>query len=188
MIRVPGVIVAALVAAVGEASAASFILSEADRQAAVRVGERSTTVEDFDREWHVRHESGDVTVLTPFHRLAVAARHAAFRNEPLKPAEIQRVLKKDAGRLVVWVQLRGRSEDFARHYRPRLLHDTREIQPSFVQNERTAMRQGDSVYLARCVYGFPVRDLSGQARVTLLVADADGRDVGRISIDLSSMR
>jgi hypothetical protein len=38
------------------------------------------------------------------------------------------------------------------------------------------------------VYAFPVRDLNGQARLTLVVADADGRDVGRFPIDLSSMR
>jgi hypothetical protein len=187
VIRGLGVIAAVLVA-VGDASAASFTLSEADTRAALQAGERSTTVEDFDREWRVRQDGGDVLVLTPFHRLALAARHAAFKHEPLKPAEVQRVLRKDADRLVVWVRLRGRSEDFARHYAPRLLHETREIRPSFVQNERTAMRQGDGIYRARCVYAFPVRDLNGQARLTLVVADADGRDVGRFPIDLSSMR
>jgi hypothetical protein len=182
------VVFATALIAVGEAAAASFTLSEADKRAAMRVGERGTTSEDFDREWHVSLEAGDVTVLTPFHRLAVAARHAAFKNEPLKPAEVERLLKKAAGRLVVWVQLRGRSEDFARYYVPRLVHGTREIRPTFVQNERTAVRQDDGVYLARCVYGFPVRDLDGRARVALLLADGDGRDVGRFTIDLSSMR
>jgi hypothetical protein len=182
------VVIAAVLIAVGEGAAASFTLSEADKRAAMRVGERSTTSDDFDREWQVSHDGGDVLVLTPFHRLAVAARHAAFRNEPLKPAEVERVLKKDAGRLVIWVHLRGRSEDFARHYVPRLIQGPREIRPSFVQNERTARRQDDGVYLARCVYGFPVRDLNGRAGVALLVADADGRDVGRFTIDLSGMR
>jgi len=181
------VIVAALIA-VGEAAAASFTLGDADKRAAMGVGERGTTSEDFDREWRLSHDGGDVSVLTPFHRLAVAARHAAFKNESLKPAEIERVLKKDAGRLVVWVSLRGRSEDFARYYAPRLMQGTREIRPAFVQNERTAVRQDDGVYVARCVYGFPVRDLDGRARVALLVADADGRDVSRITIDLSAMR
>jgi hypothetical protein len=182
------VAIAAVLIVVGEAAAASFSLSEADKRAAMRVGERSTTSEDFDREWHVSHDGGDVTVLTPFHRLAVAARHAAFKNEPLKPAEVERLLKKEAGRLVVWVRLRGRSEDFARYYAPRLTQGTREIRPSFVQNERTALRQDDGVYLARCVYGFPVRDLDGRARAALVIADADGRHVGRFTLDLSSMR
>ena len=187
MIRALVVIAAALLA-VGEAAAASFTLSDADKQAAMKVGERSTTSEDFDREWRVSNDGGEVSVLTPFHRLAVAARHAAFKDEPLKAADIQRVIAKDAGRLVVWVSLRGRSEDFARHYAPRLVHGTREIRPTFVQNERTAIPQDGGVYLARCVYGFPVRDLDGRARVALLVADADGREVGRFTIDLSAMR
>jgi hypothetical protein len=172
----------------GQAAAASFTLSEAEKRAAVQSGERSTTVEDFDREWRVRGEGGEVTVLTPFHRLTVAARHAAFKNDPLKPLDIEKVVKKDAGRLIVWVSLRGRSEDFARYYVPRLLYGDREIKAAFVQNERTAVRQDDGAFLARCVYGFPVRDLDGRARVALVVADIEGRDLSRFTIDLAAMR
>jgi hypothetical protein len=179
---------AAALMATGEAAAASLALTDADRQAAIRAGERSTTADDYDREWRVGGEGGEALVLTPFHRLAVAARHAAFKNEPLKPAEIARTVRKDAGRLVVWVQLRGRSEDFARHYAPRLMYGTREIRPSFVQNERTAIRRDDGAFLARCAYGFPVRDLDGNARVVLIVADNEGRDVTRFTIDLAAMR
>jgi hypothetical protein len=188
VIRALVVLAAAALVVTGEAAAASFTLSDADKRAAVRVGERSTTVDDFDREWRLSNEGGDVTVLTPFHRLAVAARHAAFKNEPLKPVDVERVLKKDAGRLIVWVKLRGRSEGFARHYVPRLMAGTREIKATFVQNERTALRQDDGAYLARCVYGFPVRDLGGRDRVALIVADVEGRDLSRFTIDLAAMR
>ena len=187
MIRALVVIVAALVAA-GEVAAASFTLSEADKRAAMQVGERSTTSEDFDREWRVSGDGGEVTVLTPFHRLAVAARHAAFKNESLEPPAVEREINKDAGRLIVWVSLRGRSQTFARHYAPRLVQGTREIRPAFVQNERTALTQDDGAYLARCVYAFPVRDLDGRDPVTLIVADVEGRDVSRFTIDLASMR
>ena len=187
MIRALVVIVAVAIA-LGEAAAASFTLSEAERRAALQVGERSITAEDFDREWRVSGDGGEVAVLTPFHRLAVAARHAAFKHEPLEPSEVERVIKKDAGRLIVWVSLRGRRQDFARYYAPRLVQGTREIGPAFVQNERTALLQDDGVYLARCVYGFPVRDLDGRASVALIVADIEGRDVSRFTIDLASMR
>jgi hypothetical protein len=182
------VVFAAALLAVGDVAAASFTLTDADKRSAMQVGERSTTSEDFGREWRVSNDAGDVTVLTPFHRLALAARHAAFKNEPLKPAEVERVVKKDANRLVVWVSLRGRNEDFARHYAPRLMQGTREIRPAFVQNERTALRQEDGVFLARCVYGFPIRDLDAKAPLALIVADVEGRDVGRFTIDLASMR
>ena len=86
MIRGLVVIIAALIA-VGEAAAASFSLSEAERRAAVQAGERSITSEDFDREWRVSSDGGEVTVLTPFHQLAVAARHAAFKKDPLEPSD-----------------------------------------------------------------------------------------------------
>jgi hypothetical protein len=159
-----------------------------DKQAAIRTGERSTTVDGFDREWRVSIEGESATVLTPFHRLVLAARHAAFKSTPLKPAEVERTLKQDAGRLMVAVQLRGTREDFARHYTPRLLAGSREIKPTFVQNERTALRGDDGVFLARCLYGFPIRDLLGRERLDLTVSDADGRPVSRFTLDLATMR
>jgi hypothetical protein len=175
--------------AAGGAAAASFTLDDGARQAALKAGERSTLVEGFDHEWRVNGDGGEtLTVLTPFHRLLLAARNATFKNNPLKPAEIERAVKQDAQRLIVWVHLRGRSEDFARHYVPRLLDGTRDIKATFVQNERTAPRQDDGAYVARCVYGFPIRDLTGNGRVELAVADSDGRDVSRFTIDLSKMR
>ena len=181
--------VALVLLAAGGAAAASFTLDDGARQAALKAGERSTLVEGFDHEWRVNGDGGEtLTVLTPFHRLLLAARNATFKNNPLKPAEIERAVKQDAQRLIVWVHLRGRSEDFARHYVPRLLDGTRDIKATFVQNERTAPRQDDGAYVARCVYGFPIRDLTGNGRVELAVADSDGRDVSRFTIDLSKMR
>ena len=183
------VIVAVALGAAGDAAAASFSLDDADKRAAVQAGERSTVADGFDREWRVDGASGDsLTVLTPFHRLLLAARHAAFRKASLKPSEIERVLKQDADRLVVWVQLHGTTEGFARHYVPLLVDGTREIRASFVQNERTALRQDDGRYLARCVYGFPIRDLDGRRRVVLTVSDVEGREVNRFTIDLPRMR
>lgn len=180
---------AAVVALLGtEALAASLTLDDAEQQAAIRAGERSITSEAFDREWRVGSGGESVTVLTPFHRLMVAARHAAFKNETVTPAEVRRVLKQDAARLVVSVELRGKSEDFARYLVPRLLIGTREITPSFVQNERTPARRDDGVWMARCVYGFPIQDLNGRDRVTLRVSDAEGREVSRFTIDLAAMR
>ncbi|HEV8584566.1 MAG TPA: hypothetical protein VGT02_06310, partial [Methylomirabilota bacterium] len=98
------------------------------------------------------------------------------------------VLKESRDRLVVWVELRGRGEDFARLYTPRLMVGDREVRAVFVQNERTASRQEDGRYLARCVYGFPSRDLDGRGRAALIVSDGDGRDVTRFNIDLGKMR
>jgi len=179
----------AVLVVASEAPAASFTLTEADKRAAIHTGERSVTSEAFDREWRVSNGGGETaTVVTPFHRLAVAARHATFKNDPLKPTDVDRLVKEDAGRLVLWVSLRGRSEEFARFYVPRLVAGEREIKASFVQNERTAARQEDGGYMARCVYGFPIQDLTGRAKVALVVADPDGRDVSRFTIDLASMR
>jgi hypothetical protein len=179
---------AVLLLPAGGARAASFTLDDKAQQAAIRAGERSITTEAFDREWRVSSNGESVTVLTPFHRLVVASRHAAFKNSTIKPDEVSRVLKKDPGRLVVSVHLRGKSEDFARRYRPMLVAGTREIKPSFVQNEHTAIRQDDGVYVARCVYTFPSRELTERDRLVLRVADPEGREISRFTIDLAAMR
>jgi hypothetical protein len=180
---------AVLAARASATGAVALTLSDADKKEALQVGERSVLAETYDAEWRVSNDSGDtVTVLTPFHRLAIAARHAAFKKAPLKPGEPDKLLKQDAGRLVLMVRLLGRSEDFARHYDPKLVAGDRDIKPTFVQNERTAIRQENGGFVARCMYGFPVRELSAASRVALVVAAADGRDVRRFTIDLSTMR
>ena len=171
------------------AGGATFVLSEGQKQDAMRTGERSVTGDTLDAEWRVKNAAGETAlVMTPFHRLAIAARHATFSGKPLKPGEPDRILKENRDRLILWVNLHGKSEDFARYYVPRLLVADREIKASFVQNERTAIRQEDGRYLARCIYGFPTRDVPGRESVALVVADADARDVSRFVIDLAGMR
>src|SRR5205814_1198448 len=85
----------AVLVVASEAPAASFTLTEADKRAAIHTGERSVTSEAFDREWRVSNGGGETaTVVTPFHRLAVAARHATFKNDPLKPTDVDRLVKE----------------------------------------------------------------------------------------------
>lgn len=187
--RVAPVAAALVLATAAPAFAASLALTDAQKREAVRVGERSITQETFGGEWRVRGGDGETaTVITPFHRLALAARNAAFDQKVVKPAEVERLLREQAGRLVLWVALKGSKEDFARYYAPRLVVGDREVKASFVQNERTPARQDDGQYVARCVYGFPTRDLTGTTRAALIVADADGKDVARFNVDLGAMR
>ena len=182
-------IVVLILLAAAPVEGASLVLSNGEREQALALGERSIISESFDDEWRVKNDAGETAlVLTPFHRMALAARHAAFRNEPLKPADQEKLLKEQADRLIIWANLRGTREDFARFYAPRLLLGTREIAPAFVQNERTAVPAPNGGFVARCVYGFPTKELNGKARVVLVVRDADRRDVTRFAIDLAEMR
>jgi hypothetical protein len=126
--------------------------------------------------------------MTPFHRLALAARNAAFRREALRPRDIEAVVREASGRLAVWVRLYGPRPDFARFFAPVLLAGEGEVKPSFVQNERTARAEPDGRYLARCFYVFPTEGLSGGARLTLRIRDFEERDVATFTIDLAGMR
>lgn len=172
------------------AEAASLTLGDHERQEALKVGERSVTTETFGDEWRIVNGAGQkVVVYTPFHRLALAARHAAFKNEPLKLQEQERMLAELKDRLMLQVALRGPKEDFARYLTPRLRMGDREIEPSIVQNERTALPQEDGRFLARCTYWFPAETLTGTSRVVLMIRRAPAEHiVAEFDIDLARMR
>ncbi len=180
-----------LVSVLGSAplGAASFQLTPRQIDEALLFGREGVVSDAFDSEWQVvNSDGGSVSVVTPFHRLALAARHAAFKEEALKPREVTRLLRESRGRLSFWVTVRGSREDFARWYQPVLLAGGKELKASFVQNERTARREEDGRYVARCLYSFPTADLNPNGRIALVVRDHDGRNVARFNIDLATMR
>ena len=169
--------------------AALFSLMPRDRDEAVRVGRRSVTTEDWGGEWRVDGGAGQfLTVMTPFHRLALAARNSAFQDKELKPRDVDSVLKDQQGKVVLWATLRGAKVDFARFYIPMLVARQQEIKASFTQNERTALRGEDGQFTARCLYVFPAENVDPRATVTLLVRDGDEKLVAKFTVDLSTMR
>ena len=155
-----GAIVLALALAVTyvPAAGASLSLSEREQKQALVFGQRSVINETFGGEWRVVQGSGEsVEVVTPFHRLALAARHAAFKNEPLKPQDKEKLLTELKDRLMFWVYLEGPSEQFARHFSPRLLvDDRRSSQPSSRTSARPSGRTTAAISRAACT-GFPPR-------------------------------
>ena len=170
--------------------AASFGLTPGERDAAIRIGKRSVVSEDFGAEWRVGGDAPGqtLTVMTPFHRLALAARNSAFKSQELRQRDVDSLLKDQEGQLVLWATFRGPKADFARFYSPALVRGQQEIKASFAQNERTALREEDGRYTARCMYVFPVDGLDPKGKVTLVVKDPDDKPVGRFTVDLSAMR
>ena len=178
-----------MVGSAPHAVAVSFTLTEPQKQAALSFGARSVTQTTFDAEWSVQNGSSErAVVLSPFHRLALAARHAAFRNQPLKPGEPERLLTQQRDRFVLLVELRGPREDFARYYVPELRVGDQTVKAAFVQNERTALKQDGDRYLARCRYEFPLKEVGSATRVSLVVRDLEGRETSAFTIDLAAMR
>lgn len=182
-------LVSAIPAGVRATVAASLVLTDAEKRQALAYGHKSVHEDRFDAEWRVSNAAGDTaSVLTPFHRLVIAARHAAFRGETLRPGEPDRLLRRQKDRIVFLVQLRGRHEDFARLMAAELIAGDRQLKPAFAQNDRTPARQEDGTYVARCTYTFPVKELMGRSRVSLVLRDADGREASRFAIDLAAMK
>jgi hypothetical protein len=172
------------------AGAAFLTLTEAQQAEALRMGQRSINTEArFESEWRVENPSGEsVTVMTPFYRLALASRNAAFKNEPMKPQDQDKLLHQLRDRLMVWVELVGPREDFARYYTARLVLADREIEPAFAQNERTGLRRANGTFLARSVYAFPNREIAPDSKLVLVIRDPGGQPVSRFAIELGRMR
>jgi hypothetical protein len=164
-------------------------LTPRDRDEAMRAGRRSVIDENWGGEWRVAAGAGQVvTVMTAFHRLALAARNSAFQDRELKPRDVETLLKEQGGKLMFWATLRGSRVDFARFYVPTLVGGREGIKASFTQNERTALRGDDGQFTARCVYVFPTENLDPRATVTLLVRDEEEKLVAKFTVDLSAMR
>ena len=185
----PFLVLAVGLVGVTPGEAVSFALADRDREQAIRAGRRSIVAEEFGAEWRLKDASGQtLVVMTPFHRLALAARKSAFRSRELKPREVESLLKDYEGKIAFQVTLRGGKTDFARFYTPTLVVGAREVKASFVQNEHTALRGEDGRYAAQCLYVFPAEGLNPKGRVVLVVKDADEREVAKFTVDLAAMR
>ena len=147
--------------------AASFSLTPTEREEAVRVGRRSTVAADFGTEWRVAGEAPgqSLVVMTPFHRLALAARNSAFKSEELRPRDVESLAKDQEGRLVLWATVRGAKPDFARFYVPLLLprraRDQAELRPERAHGAPGGGRHATRRGACTC---FPPRSLDGKGR------------------------
>jgi hypothetical protein len=171
-------------------AAVTFALTERDQQEAIAVGRQSIYGAGFGAEWQVINAAGDaLAVMTPFHRLALAARNAAFRSEAMRPRDVETLVRISTGKLEFWATLHGSAPDFARHYAPTLVPAGQPaIRPSFVQNERTALAEGGGRYAARCLYVFPTEGLSPTGRLTLVVRTPSEAEIATFTMDLATMR
>ncbi len=178
-------------AAAGPARAVVGDLTPEQVREAIAAGTASLTQEDFADEWRLAlPDGGEIVASTPFSRLALAARQAAIKGEPLTERQQQEQIDRGKGRIQLLVTMHGARRDFARWYQPALLVDGREVKATFVQNERTPLRLEDGRFAARNVYVFPLEGLPLRGTVTLVVRDAppESREVLRTAIDLSRFR
>ena len=172
------------------AAAASFTLTPAERDAAITLGRQSVISEEFGGEWTVAGDAPGqaLLVVTPFHRLALAARNSAFKGQELKPKDIDALAKDQEATLTLWATLKGAKADFARFFAPILVSGRQEIKATFAQNERTARREDDGSFTARCMYVFPTGKLTAKDTITLIVKNSDSQPVVTFTADLAAMR
>ena len=171
-------------------SAILAVLSPAEIQEALDLGAQSMTQEDFGEEWQVRLPGDEeMVVTTPFSRLAMAARQAAFKGEPLTDKQRQDQIDRGKGKLQLMVTMYGRAADFAHWYQAILRVGDKDIKATFNQNERTPLKLEDGRFAARNVYVFPLEGIPPQGTVVLVVRQApELKEVFRASVDLAKMR
>lgn len=184
------VILGAYLLMTGNAHALYLTLTPKERDAAIDLGRQSIISDRFGGEWKVGGEGAGegLVVMSAFHRLALAARNSAFKSEELKPKDIDSLMREQEGKLTLWATLRGGKVDFARFYTPVLVNGQRQIKATFTQNERTARREEDGGYTARCLYVFPTEGLKPGEPLTLIVKDTNDTQVAKFTLNLSAMR
>ncbi len=162
----------------------------AEVQEAIDLGHQSMTQEEFGDEWVIRPTGEEeIVVSTPFSRLAMAARQAAFKGEPLTDKQRQEQIDRGKGRIQFLVTMYGRGPDFARWYQAVLRVGDKEIKATFNQNERTPLKLDDGRFAARNVYVFPLENIPPRGAVTLVVRQApELKEMFRAPIDLAKMR
>ncbi len=165
-------------------------LTDPEVENAVDVGTKAMVQEDFGEEWHLRLPDGEeITVSTPFSRLALAARQAALKGEPLTDKQRQDQIDRGKGRIQFMITMFGRQPDFARWYQAVLRVGDREIKATFNQNERSPLRTPDGRLAARNIYVFPLEGVPPTGTVTLVVRNQpDQKEVLRAAVDLAKMR
>jgi len=188
--KLPLLALGAYALATGSADAVFLTLTPKERDAAIDMGRQSIISDRFGAEWKVSGEGAGeaLVVMTPFHRLALAARNSAFKSEELKTKDIDSIMREQEGRLTLWATLRGGKADFARFYTPLLVNGQRQIKATFTQNERTARREDDGGYTARCIYVFPTEGLQPGEPLVLLVKDTNDTQVAKFTLNLGAMR
>lgn len=175
----------------GPATALLGDLSPTQVQEAIDAGTASLAQEDFADEWRLALPGGEeIVVTTPFSRLALAARQAAMKGEPLSARDRQEQIARGVGRIQLMVTMFGRTRDFARWYQPALRVGDREVKATFVQNERSPLPLPDGRYAARNVYVFPLEGLPATGTATLIVRGAppEQKEILRAAIDLGAFR
>jgi hypothetical protein len=189
-VRERGLLLAVLLVTPAPARALVPELGPEEIEQALEAGSQALAQDDFGEEWRVvLPEGGEIVLSTPFSRLALAARQAAVRGEPLSDKQRQEQLDRGKGRIQLLVTMHGTTGDFARWLQAVLLVDQREVKATFTQNERTALQVEPDRFAARNVYVFPLEGLPPEGTVTLVVShQVQRREMLRASIDLSRMR
>jgi hypothetical protein len=189
-VKVGGALLAAWLVAPTAASALMPELGTEEVEQAIEAGTQALAQEDFGEEWRVvLPDDGEIVLSTPFSRLALAARQAAVRGEPLSDKQRQEQIDRGKGRIQFLVTMHGPSGDFARWLQAVLLVGEREVKATFTQNERTALPVEQGRFAARNVYVFPLEGLPADGTVTLVVThQIQKKEMLRAPVDLSRIR
>jgi hypothetical protein len=147
---------------------------------------------DFSREWTVNlgERVGWATLFTQFHSLAYKARKAAVEHRELREKEINKVMGE--GDLLTFAVTLLCDDLYYTRQRPATLRQGEKVIASSFEYlpdvcENSHFFPESPCYIASCVYKFPLRELSPDAPVSLVVIKPTGEEL-LFDFDLSKMR
>ncbi|MFQ5962697.1 MAG: hypothetical protein ACE5KZ_00250 [Candidatus Scalinduaceae bacterium] len=159
----------------------SFNLTSSQMNEAIEYGKknRRTSLKEFIKPWvvYLGEKTGWGTLYTAYHNVAFKARKAAIERRELSQGEILRALRIKES-MTFTVSVFGDYMEFARGYNAILYSKDKTIYPVYAylpdHAEPSAFYPDSPLYVAGCVYKFPIKDIDPNSEATLLVTSPEG--------------
>ena len=137
---------------------------------------------NFSKPWvtNLGEKSGWATLWTPYHNVAFKAKKAAVEKRELSEGEILRALHFKES-LTFVVSIFGNYMEFAKGYNAILYCEEKPVYPMYTffpdYAEPSSFYPEEPVYVAGCVYKFPVDNINQSSTLKLLITSPEGEEL-----------
>ncbi len=171
----------------------TFNLTSIQINNAIEYGQKNKlySLREFTKPWvsYLGEKEGWATLWTPYHNLAFKSKKAAVENRNLSQNEIFKALRIKES-LTLTVSVFGDYMQFARGYNAILYCNEKMIYPvlSYTPEyaEPSSFYPDTPIYVAGCVFKFPIEDVIIDYAITLVVTNPEGKEL-KFTFDLPSI-
>lgn len=161
----------------------TFNLTSSQINEAIEYGQKNKlkSLREFTKPWvsYLGDKEGWATLWTPYHNIAFKSQKAAVEKRTLSQNELFKALRIKES-LTFTVSVFGDYMQFARGYNAILYCNEKMIYPIFSYfpefAEPSSFYPETPVYVAGCVFKFPMEEIITDSTITLVVTNPEGKE------------